>query len=481
MMKKFCMALFGTFIWLTSAQSALIYVDRSDDLMVNGDGGCDLRDAVNSANFNLAFDDCNAGEDDDLDVVLIDVGEPIQLNQSIGVFGSTLIGRFGLGPKPLIIAAPNNRHFEVYNDDPDDQFLMADLHLRGGSESVENGGSILIHSGERVSIVNTIFEDNQAISGGAIYANDALVDDFEILNNEFINNTATGDANGAGSGGAYSGSNAVMGVMLVEGNIFRGNMADIGGAIYLSDGGDDITFQRNQFIANESTGSGGALYFSARVGGQDFSMPNNVFMFNQSGDNGGAMFSYANNNSIIEITNSTFAYNQAEIGGAISTNGSNYQIRASTLIHNRANTGSQINHLFNSGLIVFYKSIIANNGQQADNCTGGVSGGLGDNIDSDGSCGFNPMENNLVADPKLTGIMIFDNGFPGFEPTADSPALDVEDDDWCLIPPGNDLAEDQNGFSRDMDGDGDGTISCDAGAIEAPANTDLIYADQFGF
>ncbi|WP_154224191.1 hypothetical protein [Marinicella rhabdoformis] len=479
-MKRLILSLAGLLVLLTSAQAALIYVDRDDDLIINGDGGCDLRDAINSANFNLAFDDCNAGDDDLLDLVLIDVDGPIQLSNGIAVFGSTLIGRNGLGPRPLIIAAPNSRHFEVYNEDPDDEFLIANLHLKGGFEATENGGSILINSGDRVSIVGTIFEDNQALSGGAIYATGALVDDFEILRNEFINNTATGDVDDVGSGGAFSGTNSVTGVMLIEDNVFRDNMAGIGGAMYISDGGDDITLRRNQFIANESTGSGGALYFSAREGGQDFNMPNNVLMFNTAANNGGAMFSFASNNSTIEITNSTLAFNEADIGGAISTNGSNYQIRASTLIHNRANDGSQVNRLFNTGLMVFYKSIIANNGQQTDNCTGGVLGGLGDNIDSDGSCGFDPLDNNQVADPMLSGIKTYDNGFPGFEPTVNSPALDVEDDAFCYVPPGIDLTEDQNGNPRSLDGDDDGTASCDTGAIEAPANTDLIYADQFG-
>ncbi len=148
-MKFLLLPMLGLMWVCNTANSALIYVDRADDLQVNGDGGCDLRDAINSANFNLAFDDCNAGDSNQLDLVLIDVNQPIQLSASISVLGSTLIGRNGLGPKPLIIAAAGHRHFQVYNDDIGDEFLMANLNLRGGSEPTENGGSLLIDRGER--------------------------------------------------------------------------------------------------------------------------------------------------------------------------------------------------------------------------------------------------------------------------------------------------------------------------------------------
>jgi len=92
-----------------------------------------------------------------------------------------------------------------------------------------------------------------------------------------------------------------------------------------------------------------------------------------------------------------------------------------------------------------------------------------------------------VADPLLSGLRDFSNVnpdiptlLPGFELTTDSPAIDYEDNFLCWVPPGDDLNEDQNGQSRDIDGDNDGTASCDLGALEAPANTDLIFADSLG-
>jgi len=109
-----------------------------------------------------------------------------------------------------------------------------------------------------------------------------------------------------------------------------------------------------------------------------------------------------------------------------------------------------------------------------------------DNIDDDGSCGFDPNDGNLVADPLLTDLIEYDNPnpdvpllLPGFELTLDSPAIDYEDNSMCWIPPGMDLEEDQNGQSRDVDGNDDGIATCDLGALEAPENNDAIFADRF--
>ncbi len=80
---------------LNSLQAAIIIVDRADDLITGGDGGCDLRDAINSANINFGLEDCVAGDNNAVDAVLINVAGPIQLSAPLGILGSIFIGTSG--------------------------------------------------------------------------------------------------------------------------------------------------------------------------------------------------------------------------------------------------------------------------------------------------------------------------------------------------------------------------------------------------
>lgn len=467
-----------------ATQAAVIVVDRADDLTTGGDGGCDLREAVNSANLNLALEDCTAGEDNTLDIILIDVNQPIQLQSEIDVIGSVLIGRMGTGPKVEIIAGPNSRHFHVNQSDwNDDDFAIVSLHLKDGLRS-DYGGSILIEDSGKVEIVDSVFENNEAPDGGAIFANSSVVADFKIQRNHFINNRAVDNVNNNAAGGALYGKNIALGSLLIEQNLFQHNEADFGGAIYLNDANDIININRNRFYGNIANNRAGAIYFAALASGQTYATERNVFLNNVSDGLGGAIYGFGAGGLTVEIVNSTFGMNYASEGGAIATIGGNIQVYASTLAYNAATTGAQA-YQINGGTVAFAKSILAY-GQLSANCSGNIQAHL-DNIDDDGSCGFDTNDGNIVDDPMLSGLIEYNNAnpdiptlLPGFELTADSPAIDYEDNYLCWIPPGADLNEDQNGQSREVDGDNDGTASCDLGALEAPANTDLIFADSLG-
>lgn len=478
--------LFFVFISFSVAtQAAVIVVDRADDLVTGGDGGCDLREAVNSANLNFALEDCTAGDDNTVDIILIDVNQPIQLQSEIDVIGSVLIGRMGTGPKVEIIAGPNSRHFHVNQSDwNDDDFAIVSLHLKDGLRS-DYGGSILIEDSGKVEIVDSVFENNEAPDGGAIFADGSVVSDFKIQRNHFINNRAVDNVNNNAAGGAVYGKNITAGSLLIEQNLFQNNVADFGGGMYLQEAGDTIDINRNRLYGNHATQRGGAIYFAALQGGQTFETERNVFLGNLADLNGGAVHGFGTGGLVVEIINSTFGMNMANEGGAISNTGANIQVYASTLAHNSAVSNGAQAHQFNTGTIAFAKSILAY-GQLTGNCSGNISAHL-DNIDDDGSCGFAATDGNIVADPKLSGLIDYDNAnpaiptlLPGFELAASSPAIDYEDNSLCWIPPGADLNEDQNGQSREVDGDNDGTANCDLGALEAPANTDLIFADSLG-
>ncbi len=475
------------FTWLCVplwVSAAVITVDRADDLITGGDGGCDLREAVNSANLNLALDDCTAGDDSVIDIILIDVGEPIQLQAEISVIGSVLISRLATRPNIQILAGTNERHFVLnMTEANDDDFGMVGLHLQNGNPG-DHGGAILISDAGTVEITDSIFENNTGHDGGAIHGLTSLMTDFKLLRNHFINNTAS-QIDDDSAGGALYGINITAGTLTIENNLFQGNQADFGGAIFINEGSDTITLSRNRFYHNHATENGGALMLRSLTTGQTYQLDSNVLLHNSANNSGGAIYGFSAGALRIDIINSTLGMNIAANGGALASGGGNIQVISSTLAHNGASLSGAQAYQTNNGIINFSKSILAY--AQAGNNCGGSVGGLLDNIDDDGSCDFDLNEGNLEADPQLSGLREYTNAnpdvpllLPGFQLTVDSPAIDHEDDALCWVPPGADLNEDQNEQSRDIDGDGDGQIACDLGALEAPANNDLIYQDSMG-
>ena len=140
-----------------SANGAIITVDRADDLMAGGDGGCDLRDAINSANLNFGLEGCTAGTDNAIDIILLNVNQPIQLQSDIELFGSAWITRHANVDSVEIIAGTNHRHFVVnMPDSNDDDFAMSGIRLTGGNQS-NPGGSILMEEAGTVEIFDNVF------------------------------------------------------------------------------------------------------------------------------------------------------------------------------------------------------------------------------------------------------------------------------------------------------------------------------------
>jgi len=125
-----------------------------------------------------------------------------------------------------------------------------------------------------------------------------------------------------------------------------------------------------------------------------------------------------------------------------------------TISDNAANQGGGI---WNSGTVELKNSIVANNASGGD-CFGTITS-LDYNLDSDSTCNLIQPNDRPNADPLLGAFT--DDGDPGtgyFPLLKGSPAIDSGDDNDC--PP-----TDQLGNPR-VDGDDDGFIVCDIGAIE---------------
>jgi hypothetical protein len=166
------------------------------------------------------------------------------------------------------------------------------------------------------------------------------------------------------------------------------------------------------------------------------------------------------NNGAMTITNTTIAGNSGlGTGGGILNQGS-LQIHDSTITDNDAFVdGGGINNL---GTVELQNTIVARNSKgfgQGPDCFGPITS-LGNNLIGDSTdCSITLLASDKTGDPGLGSFQ--DDGTPGngHVPLLEtSQAIDAGDPSSCT-------AADQLGHAR-ADGDGNGTVICDIGAVE---------------
>ena len=158
-----------------------------------------------------------------------------------------------------------------------------------------------------ISVIDTIFYYNRAISGNSIGGGAACINNASatVTNCTFIGNTAAG----------------------------------YGGAILADD--SEITITDTIFINNTAGYSGGALITYAYP--SNYTIISSIFKDNRAGDDGGALF-IGHTGSDVTVERSTFLQNHAgDRGGAIAVFGSSVTIYNGTSIYyNTANIGHTI-------------------------------------------------------------------------------------------------------------------------------------------
>ncbi len=171
----------------------------------------------------------------------------------------------------------------------------------------------------------------------------------------------------------------------------------------------------------------------------------------------------------VTIENSTFSSNTATVlGGGIYNDQGLVTANNTTLNGNHANSAGGIG--IDSGAVFLKNTIVANSPSGGD--CGGVTPVIsqGYNLDSDDSCNLIATGDISNTNPLLGPLQ--DNGGDtlthALKPA--SLAIDAGDDSACL-------SDDQRGFSRPYDGNGDGIASCDIGAFEsyAPTQSYAVY------
>jgi len=252
------------------------------------------------------------------------------------------------------------------------------------------------------------------------------------------------------AGGGLTISNAA----LVDGH---DTASDVGAAAI--DAGAAAVSLTNVTVSGHHTTHGGcpALITSSTMTIVDSTISGNV---NEAPASGFAVC--GNISSTITVTNSTFSGNT---GGGLSSSG--VMALTNVTISGNSSTGAgNAGGIQVDGTTTLVNTIIASNAGDAGQClaSGGTITDGGHNLQfPDAACGASiPVEN-----PHLGPLANNGGSTKTMALLAGSPAVDAGD-------PGSCLPADQRGVAR-TDGDGDGTVTCDIGAYEAPAGINEVF------
>jgi predicted outer membrane repeat protein len=242
------------------------------------------------------------------------------------------------------------------------------------------GGAIMNSSRQRTSSVvlnSSIFSRNSSRSfGGTIY-NEVSGSSFMGITTNGMTSISISDSTISNStsmdGGSiynFSGGSPLTSyanITLLNSKILNSQATNKGGIIYnmFYSNTSGVLVIDNSTLANSSSGSGGAIFNQAINGIQGFltNITNSSFLFNSASLQGGAITNL--DNSIVNISKSTFAYNNSANGGVI-YNDMTYpnlipilNLDSGTFAYNSADHGGAV---FNAaGNITILNSIVANN------------------------------------------------------------------------------------------------------------------------
>lgn len=405
-----CLALAISHALVAPSSAAIIEVNDAGDS--DPAGGCTLRQAVSSANADIAgASNCVAGSGTDT----------ITFSNSVittGQISVTQASEFYID-SDLTIQGPTNSTITINGMGNDRVFYLAgstvnlnNLTITGGSAGL--GGGI-------IAVSATVFLDNSTVTANTAVSQGGGI--FIRNNAELYLYDTTVSSNTAASGGgiaAYFFVSAGLNNSTVSNNTAN---AAYGG----------IKANRNVSLSlNNSTVSGN----SATFGG------------NANGGGVGALL-----NSIANINNSTVTNNSVDRdGGGLYASGSTINIRNSIISGNDAgNYGAEISNNLNSSSFTTSNNVLGDSSHTLANALYYVTPDASDiTATSDGT--------NSTALASIIGVLA-DNGGPTLthEPAALSPALDAGDGTVCTSFPID--SEDQRGLVRNS--------VCDIGSVEA--------------
>ena len=443
----------------TGAQASTIVVSSLTDT----GAGCDLREAIQSANAdNAAGNGCANGSGPDTihvptGTIILSTGSGTEPSVSSDI---TIVGQGAAST--TVTQGLAGRIFQVLSTG---DLTLRSLQVSGGVLAARGAG--ILNNGH-LSLDGVTVADNEAIAmdGGGIYGGN---NSSTTIANSVIG--APGHPNiGDTSGGAIS---IDSGALLVSNSVFADNKANgtsgsdgVGGAIRVVDAALPIRTHRIfHSVFSGNSGARGAGVFGSMNMGQALVIDGTTFSGNDSAFLGGGAFFYGP----VSILNSTFSGNTAAFGAAISTDQSpspatptTVALTNSTLAGNQAPSGAGISSISGS-TVTLRSSVLKDSGGECDTSGGGTISTGGYNVVSDSSCTFTGAGDLQSTDPLLGPLADNGGAAAGVPPAAtirtrallaDSPAIDHA--------PCSGLTIDERAFPRPSPGGG----LCDSGAYE---------------
>jgi CSLREA domain-containing protein len=431
---------------MNDLQSALLVTTLDDEL--NNDGDCSLREAIEAANTNSEADACGSG-DVLTDTITFDVeGTIVVTNQLMVTAGGPLVIDGG-----DVITTSGGGTTRVWWVESGSVLTLQHLAIAEGL-AIDYGAG-LYNNAANVTINDCDFLDNHfqctlySCIGGGVFSLDGIL---TIQDSRFSNNGLAYDLI-FGGGVAIDGGSATIIQSFFKGNEALGYWYEEedpgGGGLWIAD--SSVSVQDSSFISNNGGHGGGGIANSGTLTITGSTFSGNQAMY--SGGKGGAIDNFTN----LSIENSTFSNNTSIVGGGLSNYRGNVHINNGTFAGNSASYGGGINN-FDIGIIYLSNTIIANHTSGGD-CSG-IFIDSGNNLDSDGSCGLDPVNGSLPNTDPLLGPLQDNGGLTWTHALHwNSPAIDAGDNNQCS-------AIDQRGVPRPIDGDGDDNPVCDMGSYE---------------
>lgn len=431
-------ALFCALLVAAPAYGANFTVDSTADTpdATPGDGVC--ASSAGSCTLRASIDEANALVG--ADTVSLPSGKYLLWGGMLAITDDLTIN--GAGADRTTVSG--NRKARVLSVASAAAVTLTNLKVQNGSDPLGGG----VYNAGTLTLGDVMFSSNRAPNnglGGGIYNDGTL----QLTDVTFSRNYATGAA-GSFGGGLYNHADATLSRVAFMSNRAGG----CGGGVYNT---GTLRMADVSLTRNRASNSGGGLF--NETGSAQLSHA--TINANQAKLIGGGVFNYGD----VSLGNATVDANRAADGGGLFNRYGTMTLTNVTVSRNRAGTGAGLynDRVYDLGTVSLRNTILADN--QPQNCTPDPLTSLGHNLDSGVSCALSGPGDRSATDPMLGGLR--DNG--GFTLTrallSGSPAIDTGDNTGCPT-------TDQCGAARPADGNNDGVVECDIGALEVqPAGT----------
>lgn len=231
---------------------------------------------------------------------------------------------------------------------------------------------------------------------------------------------------------------------------------------------DSITLElQNVVLQNNTASYGGGINFGSNTSSV-LTISNSLITGNTATYGGGTYVKYPS--SVVDIVNTTLSANNATDGGAAIKNSGAATFINTTITNNNSDSdaggtsdGGAIYNTGSGSLTIKNSILYGNSGLTASfsDCTGSITAQDYNVVGNNVSCTFSGDTANIISDDPILSDLV-DNGSQTTTHALlfGSPAIDAIPIASCT------LTEDQRGFARPVDGNGDGTAACDIGAYE---------------